>query len=293
MASCADYKCIKCLFDKYSAVEKINIDDNERTNYLKELMKIVADAPYDMSAPEIVERITPIGKKYGIDVFDYSEEKKMFNNLILSFEDKITNKIRNSKTPLKLAMNYSFIGNYIDFGAVKDVSPEKIEQMMEDAEKISLDETETENFFAELQKCKNLVFLTDNCGEIVFDKIFIKFIKEIYKDININVIVRGRNVLNDATTEDAEMVGLNKVVRVIHNGTGIAGTVLSRINGESKKLIDSADLIISKGMGNFETLSGCKKNIYYMFMCKCLKFCEKFEVEQYTYMLQNELRMKL
>ncbi len=111
-----------------------------------------------------------------------------------------------------------------------------------------------------------------------------------YPDIKIDVIVRGRDVLNDATTDDAKQVGLDNIASVTQNGTGIAGTALNKINNESLALINNAYIIISKGMGNFETLKGSGLNIYYMFLCKCDKFCHMFDVPRFTYMFLNEKR---
>lgn len=111
-----------------------------------------------------------------------------------------------------------------------------------------------------------------------------------YPQIDITVIVRGKPALNDATIEDAEEAGLSEVVTVIGNGNGITGTWLPEISAEAREKIEEADLILSKGQGNFETLQGCGKNIYYMFLCKCKLFVERFQMEQFEGVLANELR---
>ena len=286
-----DYKCIKCLFNKYSEIECSGLSDNEKTLYVKDLLKIILEAPITISSPEIVEDITLLQKKYGIKIFDYTDIKKQFNNLILKFVDDIWDKIQKSTDSLYAAMAYAFTGNYIDFGAVPDCTEEKLERLIDNTKDVKFNQTEYETFKKELESCKSLVYLTDNCGEIVFDMLLIKYLKMTYPSININVIVRGQDVLNDATMVDAKEIGLDKIVPVIPNGTGIAGTVLNKIDKNCLDLINNADIILSKGMGNFETLKGAGLNIYYMFLCKCVKFCEAFNVPKFTYMFVNDKRM--
>ena len=139
---------------------------------------------------------------------------------------------------------------------------------------------------------EKLIFITDNCGEIVLDKLLIKTILKEYPQIKAEAIVRGEAVLNDATLKDAKQVGLTAVLPVFGNGTAIAGTCLSRIPQTVMKKIDSADIIIAKGQANFETLRYCGKNIYYIFMCKCQMFADRFGVPKLSGMLLNDLRMK-
>ena len=113
-----------------------------------------------------------------------------------------------------------------------------------------------------------------------------------FPDISVTALVRGREVLNDATLSDAKEAGLDDMVKVITNGTGIPGTSLSEISYDAKKAVFDADVIISKGQGNFETLMYSRLNIYYIFMCKCKMFAERFNVEPFTGMLLNDMRMK-
>jgi uncharacterized protein with ATP-grasp and redox domains len=288
-----DYKCIKCILERYLNIEKIDLDDKTKTLYTKEVLKLIARVPVGMRSPEIVEKITRLQKKYNVRIIDYTQIKKHYNNLLLGMEDKIQKSIKNSDDGLYTAACYALTGNYIDFGPTQNITEEKLQGFIDNIGSVSLNKTEFENFRNELKTAKKLVYLTDNCGEIVFDKLFISYIKENYKDISINVIVRGKDVLNDATMADAKQVALTELVDVCDNGIGVGGTVLRRINKKSRKLIDKADLIISKGMGNFETLEGCNKNIYYMFLCKCEKFCRMFDAPLYTYMFLNERRKNI
>ena len=166
-----------------------------------------------------------------------------------------------------------------------------MDTLLETAEDMPLDEAEYDNLCKELKFAEEMVLCTDNCGEIVADKLLVKQIKKLFPNVKITVIVRGSAVLNDATTEDAEQIGLCDVVKVIGNGTNIAGTVIDRLGTEAKAAFDSADVIIAKGQGNFETLHDCGFNVYYMFLCKCNLFSEMFKKPRLTPMFLNDKRM--
>ena len=140
----------------------------------------------------------------------------------------------------------------------------------------------------DLSKANRLVFITDNCGEIVLDKVLIKTIQDQYPHVKITVMVRGGATLNDATMKDAEEVGMTGLVKVIHNGNDIAGTCLSKLSDDALMCLNEADVILSKGQANFETLRGCGRNIYYIFLCKCDMFAGRFGVEKYTGMFLND-----
>ena len=117
----------------------------------------------------------------------------------------------------------------------------------------------------------------------------VKTIKELYPQIDITVITRGGEALNDATLEDAISVGMDKLTRVIGNGVAVPGTELKQISAESLNYIKNADVIISKGMGNFETMSSCGMNVYYIFLCKCDYFERRFKLPRLTGVFIREL----
>ena len=117
------------------------------------------------------------------------------------------------------------------------------------------------------------------------DKLIIEVIQRLNPRAEITAIVRGEEAMNDATIEDAEQVGLTEVVKVIGNGSDILGTCLKYISEEARMVIEEADVVLAKGQGNFETLLGYDKNIYYIFLCKCEMIAEMFGVEKFSPML--------
>ena len=133
-----------------------------------------------------------------------------------------------------------------------------------------------------MENARTLVYLTDNCGEIVLDKLFIKQIKETFPGLNITAMVRGGDVINDATLVDAKEVGLTEIVPCMGNGNAAPGTIVGRLSEEARETLFHADVIISKGQGNFESLYGEKLNPYYLFLCKCELFVYRFQDRKST-----------
>lgn len=280
-------RCVTCLLNKHLKGIPDTLSDVEKLRYTQGILKIIGDADISMSAPEIVEQIDEFKQSYG-GVADFTEIKKFYNNFLMGFEREIEANIEKSKNPLKMAVKYAMAGNYIDFGAMESVDEKALAKTLKEADKIALDETEFVRFEAEIKNAKTIAYLTDNCGEIVLDKMLIKQILKLNKNVKLNVIVRGLPVLNDCTSDDAMQVGLDKLVDVLGNGTAIAGTVLNKISPNAKEVIENADLIISKGQGNFETLNHCGKNIYYLFLCKCEMFANRFNVQKFTGVFIND-----
>lgn len=278
---------------KYSKGLPEYVDAAKKEEFEQKVKDIIYLAPETVSPPEIVAEIDVLKEQmFGIKN-NFSGIKKHFNNFILSIEDKIKAVIDSSANPLKTALKYSMMGNYIDFGAMENVDEEHLFKMIEDADSVSVDEKEFSKFEEEIKRAEKLVFLTDNCGEIVFDKVLMNTIKKLNPGIEIVAIVRGAPTLNDATMEDAVQIELDKIVKVIDNGTAIAGTCLEKISPQAMEEINSADVILSKGQGNFETLRGSGKNVYYAFMCKCEMFSRRFGVPKFTGMFINDFRISL
>lgn len=274
--------------DKYPA----NCSEEQKVIYKQRLFKVLSEAKASESAPLLIKRINDVQIELFGRSTDYTEIKQFYNHYVMKKLPILEANIEQAEDSLLRAIQYSLTGNYIDFGAMKNVDNEKFEQLLTEAPIIKLGE-EYNKLHEELKHAKQLVLLTDNCGEIVFDKALIRTIKRAYPNICITVIVRGQAVLNDATMEDAEQIGLKEECKVIGNGTNVAGTCLDLITDEARLAIDSADIILSKGQGNFETLQDCGLNVYYLFMCKCEMFARRFQVEQYKGLLINDKRKEI
>ena len=161
-------------------------------------------------------------------------------------------------------------------------------ELLDRAPEIAVDEECLEHLREQTSSAGTLTYITDNCGEIVMDKILLRWLKRLNPELAVTVLLRGGPVANDATMEDAEQVGLTALGRCIGNGTATDGTVLRIVSREARESVILADLVIAKGQANYETLYGCGHNIFYIFMCKCSLFMDRFSVPQFTGILTQE-----
>lgn len=291
MAGISSY-CMGCIIRKQEERIRSIEDESTKAAYFKELCRLVGESDSKASAPVLVAQNEVLMEKYFGIKDDFEKEKIFFNQLMLIYEDSIWKKIENAEDSLLEALKYAQVGNYIDFGMAMHVERTELEELMEKAKDNPVDMSEYKMLKKDLKNGKSLVYMTDNCGEIVMDKLFIRLIRQLYPHLDITVLVRGENVLNDATMEDAEFVGLTDMVKVIGNGVKVAGTPLEYISDEARQLMLQADVMIAKGQGNFESLNKCGLNIYYMFLCKCTWFEMRFQLKQFSPVLVNDRNLK-
>lgn len=283
-------ECLSCIVKKYWDKYPENSTEEQRVSYQKKLCKVLAEADVTDCAPILTKKIADAQEEIFGQTTDYTSIKAFYNDYVMKKFPDLEADIARAGDPLLRAIQYSMTGNYIDFGALAEVDKDKFEQLLTDAPKIELNDLEYNALKNDLEHAERLVFLTDNCGEIVFDMAFLRLLKKQYPKLRITVIVRGYPAVNDATMEDARQIGLTEEVQVIGNGNGVAGTCLELLSKEAKACISAADVIISKGQGNLETLLGCGLNVYYLFMCKCSMFAKRFHLNLYDGLFVNEKR---
>ena len=287
--------CIPCLID--GAQKKLKgLENNQplKLEFMRGICRIMdqVDPEYD-SAPLVDARIIQLKRSLLGMEDDYSAVKHSFNALIMGLYDQLKARVQASDDPLLAAIQLSMAGNFIDFGVLKDVQPEEVLRLLDDAAGRKVDASEYEHLRSDLEAEGELIFLHDNCGEVVLDKLLIETIRETYPEKKILSVVRGGNILNDATLQDAREIGLTDVVEVVGNGQqDIAGTQLDLITPSLRARIESAGLVIAKGQGNFETLIGCGLNVYFLFLSKCPSYTEWFGFERFSGILQNDRRMQ-
>ncbi len=285
-------KCMCCMINQQERQIRKFDDEEKKAAFIKEIMTLTGSCGPEYSAPWILALMTEIREKYFGKDEEMPRKKREFNQFLLDLEDELAQMIQESGDALKEAMRFARIGNYIDFSALEHVSKEEFLKLFHN-EKDSIDETEYAYLLKDLEQASELVYIMDNCGEIVLDKLLIRELKKSYPNLHITAMVRGREAVNDATMEDAEMTGITGEVPVITNNSSITGVVLSELPEETREVLDKADLILAKGQGNFESLHGCGKNIYYLFLCKCELFSGRFQVEQFQGMLVSEKRVRI
>ncbi len=285
--------CISCLLTKYEKQARPFPDDAVKKEYLRRLLKLLYEEGETSSAPELSCRMDAIYREYYPVLVDYTPIKHRYNQYMLSKETLVESHIRRDADPLAACVRYVCAGNYIDFGANNVVDDHLLDQLLDKAAHETVNAEALSMLRHDLSDGKMLVYLTDNCGEIVMDKLFVHLIREQYPHLDVTVIVRGGPALNDATMVDAEEVGMTQVARCIGNGAALPGTILSTVNRETLNLLHRADVIIAKGQGNFESLFGEGLNPYFLFLCKCDLFVRRFGMEKYASVFAREDHIRI
>lgn len=286
-------QCAACMLAKQADFAKKQGDSAKGLAYFKAAMRAVADAPEGVGAPYLTPVFNRLAEQYyGITGDRYTAEKEHSNQFMLARMDEIRSAVMAAEDPFKLALRYAQTCNYIDFGALYNgVSFDELDALLSHAAETPIDDTEYQNFVQDLKQGRHLLYLCDNAGEIVIDRIVAEVLRQQYPHVQLTFCVRGAPALNDALRADAELVGLQNYAQVIDNGTGIPGTELACCSDALRHAFDTADVVLAKGMGNFETMHGCGKNVYYLFLCKCVRFQEMFGVKRLTGMFVNERRV--
>lgn len=280
--------CILCQLRRNVATARPMGTEEQLSQFTRGLLELFLRMPENVSAtllgPETEKLYQSI---YGVSGDRFEEEKKLSNRFVMERFDQILAKVEAAEDPVYAGLQFAILGNYIDFSALHgEVSFERLEEMLEKALTMELDRVAYEKLCADLEAGKNLLYLTDNAGEIGFDRIFAEQIAKRYPHVQITFCVRGGATINDATRQDAGAVGIP--FPVIDNGNNIAGTVLELLGAEAKQAMDAADVIIAKGQANAETLLDSGYNIYFAFLVKCIRFEERFKKPKLTPMLVRE-----
>lgn len=283
-----DSQCIQCYLRRNLELVRPLGDEAKATAFARELMGLICalpeGAPSPYLGPEVSELLT---RMYGLPADRFREEKIQSNRFVLERLDTIRETVRSAPDPVLAGLQMAILGNYLDFSALQGkVSFEKLEEMLRGGLEMELDKDTYHRLRRELRDAKTLLYLTDNAGEIGFDRVLAEELVRAYPELSITFCVRGGIAQNDATREDAEAVGIP--FRVIDNGNSIAGTQLNLLGSEARHALETSDVIFAKGMANTETMSGCGFNVYYAFLVKCQRFVTRFGRPMLTPMLVKE-----
>jgi len=283
-------RCVGCLLEKkLSAFPPAAAP--ERVGEYRRRVREAIEGGRERSSPEVNAEVSAIYRDLFGPERDYTEIKRRVNALMLALEPAMQADVDRAEDPLERAAQYAMVGNFIDFAALGDVDEGELRRRLAAARDMAVDPAALAALRREAASAGKLVLFTDNCGEIVTDKVLLRALRRLNPALEVTVIVRGEPVVNDATLEDAAQVGMDRVAdRVIGNGCDLPGNVLSRISPEALAAVDAADVLISKGQANYEGLSGCGRNIYYIFMCKCELFTSRFGVSRFSGVLARENR---
>ena len=280
--------CVNCLLGKHVDKARSLGTEEQAMAFTKDVMQLLIDAkPTDNSALMGKYINDLYMTHYGLPQDQYTEEKKASNQFVMDRLHIIKNRIESAADPIFTGLQYAILGNYIDFSALwKSVNFEKLEDMLTHPEAFCVNEETYRAFVQDLETAESLLYITDNAGEICFDMVLAQQLQRQYSQLKITFCVRGGPAHNDATREDAEAIGLP--FPVIDSGCDIGGMELDRIGPEAKEAFESADIILSKGMGNTESLYGCGYNVYFAFLVKCPRLAQIFNKPHMSSMFVKE-----
>ena len=283
-----DAECLMCQMKRQVDAARAYGDDERAMAFAHDLMQMYLAAPKEVASPWFTHKIDVLlHKHYDLPEDRYAEEKELSNRFVLERMEQIRSRVVKAADPVFAGLQMAILGNYIDFSALQgQISFEALEEMLDNAAQMELDRDTFERMCRELEQGKRLLYLTDNAGEIGFDRIFAEAIAQRWPHLEITFCVRGGNILNDATRADAELMKIP--FPVIDNGNQVAGTIPEYLSQEAKDALDSADVIIAKGQANAETMLGCGRNVYYAFLVKCSRFERTFQKPKFTPMLVAE-----
>jgi len=280
-----DYDCIPCMINGIlNLFNRGLIEEKYQEQVLREVLKYYAEVDFKKSPLLINRNLHRLIREVSKNSDPYKQLKDKFNNEALKHYDKYKKQVFESKDPFKMAMSLAIAGNIIDFGPGHNFNVEETIQKVL-MSNFAIDHIE--DLRKQIKEAKSIVYLGDNTGEIVFDKLFL----EIIGRPDIVFVVRNSPILNDATMEDVKFLGIDKMAQVMTNGDDAPGTLLDSVSDEFKEKFDKADLIISKGQGNFEGLGKIKdKNIFFLLMIKCHLIAENLGIKKGDYIVKSALK---
>ena len=267
--------CIPCFFKQALEAARIaGAGKKVQKRILNELARILPEFPLTSSPPEMGRIIYGLVKRITQKDDPYLKIKEKSNKLALNIYGKLKKKIGRCPDRLLMAVKLAVGGNIIDYGVKNSLNVDvELAKILDEENKVIKEENKIMfNYTAfknTLRRAKTILYLADNAGETVFDRILIEEIKKIDRDKRIIYAVKEKPVINDALFEDACVCGINKLAEVISSGSDAPGTILSLCSKEFLKIYKKADMVISKGQGNFESLSGAKRQIFFLFIAKC------------------------
>lgn len=257
--------CIPCFVRQALEAARFVTDDKAiHESLLRDLLREASEMNLSQCPPAVGQKLHRRLRQMCGFADPYSKVKNRFNTMALEMLPDLATGVENAHDPLLHALRLAIAGNVIDLGVKGGIGEGEIRSAIQN----TLNEPfhgDIDDFRASVKEAKRILYLADNAGEIVFDRLLIEQLPREH----VTLAVRGAPILNDAILEDAKIAGLCSMVEVIDNGSDAPGTILSDCSESFRRRFDEADLIIAKGQGNFETLSDVESNIYFLFKTKC------------------------
>lgn len=278
----ADYRCYYCFAESFrKLIEKENLPIEQRNAFTREMAALYSSLGDQLSTTDFSRTLHHLLRSYTSNLDPYKEAKKWSNDLVLSMYPSLRERVLLSQNPFNTALRLSIAGNVLDYaiGDTFDLDG-NIEKVL--STHFAIDDGQALKLA--ISKAETVLYLGDNAGEIVFDKLFIETIMH----PNLYYAVRGAPVINDVTLDDAQYVGIQEVADVISNGYDAPTTDLNHVSPDFLHMFNKADVIISKGQGNLEGLLGkTDKPVFFLLMVKCDKIAQELGVKRGSFVVKR------
>lgn len=257
-------ECIGCLVKQAVEIAQTNLSNELQEEFIRDVLGGLSRFNYSESPPILARNMYSLVRTLTGIHDPYADIKAFYNRKALEMYPYLKKIIRSSKDPVDTALRIAVAGNIIDFGSGTKESI-KVENTVQTALDAAFSIDHVDRLREKIKTATSILYLGDNAGEIVFDRLFIE-------ELGAHKVIfaaRATPIINDATMEDARQVGLTDVCRVVSSGSEAPGTPLELCTDEFCDIYYSADLVISKGQGNFETLTDPKRSVFFLMMVKC------------------------
>jgi hypothetical protein len=260
------FDCVPCSVRQVlDAVRMITDDEAMHERVLRELLGMWQRMDMRQSPPAMAQQIHRFLRQFTGVADPYREVKNRYNEFALGLYPELKERIENSSDPFETAVRLSIAGNIIDFGVNSNVEQGVVHETILRSLTEPLDRDALLELRQAIRRAKDILFLGDNTGEIVFDRLLVERMPR----EKLTYVVRGAPILNDALMADAEVAGLTGLVEVIDNGSDAPGTILETCSQAFRNRFERADLIIAKGQGNFESMDDTRKDVFFLLKPKC------------------------
>jgi uncharacterized protein with ATP-grasp and redox domains len=260
---CVTYDCLSCAIGSLVTLFKRGaVPQDRQETAMRALLAYLSKLDFKQSLPQMGKEMHRLIRDVLRNPDPYSEIKRAFNQQMLEYYPSLKKLVDDAADPFVMALRLAIAGNVIDFGPNRAFD---FDATLDRARSIVLAVDESASLRDAIPRARTLLYLGDNAGEIVMDRILL----ETLRHPNVYFAVRGAPIINDATIDDARSVGIDRIARVISSGDDAPGTILETTSPEFRDIFDRADLVIAKGQGNYEGLCGVDKSIYFILLAKC------------------------
>ncbi|HID08714.1 TPA: DUF89 family protein [Candidatus Micrarchaeota archaeon] len=281
-------ECIPCLLSaSLRAARLLGIPEGKRWEIVEKVAPLALSLPRDWPPLLVGGRVQRAVEGTTGAVDPFRDVKRTANERALKWLGVLRERIAGVDDPLEEALRVAAAGNMIDFGVMDSVD---LEETLAKAEEAS-DHFRYREFSEALSACKKILYIGDNAGEIVWDMLVVEEL--LRHGVEVVFAVRSGPALNDATLEDARLVGLDRLCRVIETGAALPGITLAEASEEFRREFEIADIVLAKGMGNFEGLSGESEKIFFLLVAKCIPVARELGVPVGTVVLRRDSPLKV